>query len=265
MPNADVDVPLDDNAHQECQTALRALERAFRDSGVHAMPKLGTLPGSPAVTVTIPLNEPDVQRFLSGGTLPSVDAAAPLRHLLEQYGIDTRVAVVEFGPGTALNVTLATGDDAVRLAALIIEHRSDAHSAALRLKAAFSKIGISEEHIFVADGTVLVGNVDVQDALTLYTVLGGGFNEEFAEPDLDDRWDPQGWRNVETLAELLSHVVSKASGGLLASTPNPACQGCISSRPHRITIGRASPQQALLLAESIATPGAPPDVGPTAV
>ncbi|MET7490282.1 hypothetical protein [Streptomyces sp. NPDC005538] len=256
MPNAEVDTPLDDTAHQERQAALRALGTAFRDSGVHAMPKVGMVPGSAAVIVTIPLDEPDAQRFLIGRGLPSPDAAAPLRHLLEQHGINARVEVVEFGPGTALKVELAAGDDAVRLAALVIDRRSDAHSAALRLKAAFTGIGISKEHIFVADGAVLVGDIDIQEALALYAVLGG-HSGEVDELDLDDRWDPQSWRDVETLAELLGPVVSKASGDLLASTPNPACQGCISSRSHRITLGSASPEQALLLADAIAAAGAP--------
>ena len=268
MPNAEVDAPLDDAAHQERQAALRALGTAFQDSGVHAMPKVGMAPGSAAVTVTIPLDEPDVQRFLTSTGLPSPDAAAPLRYLLKQHGINARVDVVEFGPGTALKVELATGDDALRLAALVIDRRSDAHSAALRLKAAFTGIGISEEHIFVADGAVLVGDIDIQDALTLYTVLGGDHHEWFDEFDLDDRWDPRGWRDVERVAELLGPVVSKVSGSPLASTPNPACQGCISSRPHRITLGSASPQQALLLADAIAasdTPRAASGAGPPAV
>jgi hypothetical protein len=266
MPNAEVDIPLDDAA-QERQAALRALGTAFRDSGVHAMPKIGTPPSSAAVSVTIPLGEPDVQRFLIGRGLPSPDAAAPLRHLLEQHGIDAQVAVVEFGPGSALKVELASGDDAGRLAALVIDRRSEAHSAALHLRAAFAGIGIREERIFVADGTVLVGDIDIQDALALYTVLGGGHREAMDELDLDDRWDPQGWRDVETLAELLGPVVSKASGSPLVSTPNPACQGCISSRPHRITLGGASPQQALLLADAIAasgSPGAASGAGPPA-
>lgn len=268
MPNAEVDAPLDDAAHQERQAALRALGTAFRDSGVYAVPKVGTAPGSAAVTLTVPLGELELQRFLLGRGLPSPDAAAPLRHLLEQHGINARTEVVEFGPGTALKVELATGDDAVRLAALVIDRRSDAHSAALRLKAAFTGIGISEEHIFVADGAVLVGDIDIQDALALYAALGSGHSEEIDELDLDDRWDPQTWRDVETLAELLGPVVSKASGDLLASTPNPACQGCISSRPHRITLGSASPEQALLLADAIAAsdaPGATSGAGPPAV
>ncbi|WP_055522732.1 hypothetical protein [Streptomyces graminilatus] len=268
MPNAEVDAPLDDAALQERQAACRAVGTAFRDSGVNAMPKAGTTLGSAAVTVTIPLDWPDVERFLIGRGLPSPDAAAPLRHLLEQHGVDAQVAVVEFGPGTALKVELDTGDDAVRLAAFVIDRRSDAHSAALRLKAAFTGIGISAERIFVADGAVLVGGIDIQDALTLYAVLDGGHGEEIDELDLEDRWDPEGWRDVETLAELLGPVVSKASGGLLASTPNPACQSCISSRPHRITLGRASPGQAVLLADAIAAsdaPGAASGAGPPAV
>lgn len=268
MPNAEVDPHLDDASLQERQAACHALGTAFRDSGVHAMPKMGTTPGSAAVTVTIPLDGPDVERFLIGSGLPSPDTAAPLRHLLTQHGIDARVGVVEFGPETALRVELATGGAAMRLAALVIDRRSAAHSAALRLKAAFTGIGISEEHIFVADGAVLVGDIDIQDALALYTVLGGGRVEELDEFDRDDRWDPQGWRDVETLAKLLGPVVSKASGDPLASTPNPACQGCISSRPHRITLGSASPEQALLLADAIAasgTPGAASGAGPPAV
>lgn len=268
MPNAEVDAPLDDAAHQERHATLRALEAAFRDSGVRAMPKVGMAPGLAAVIVTIPLDEPESQRFLIGRGLPSPDAAAPLRHLLEQHGINARVEVVEFGPGTALKVELATGDDAVRLAGLVIDRRSDAHSAALRLKAAFTGIGISEEHIFVADGAVLVGDIDMQEALALYAVLGGGHSEELVELDLDDRWDPDCWRDVETLAKLLGPVVSKASGGFLASTPNPACHGCISSRPHRITLGSASPEQALRLADVIAgssAPGAASSAGTPAV
>lgn len=266
MPNAEVDAPLDDAA-QERQAALRALATAFRDSGVHAMPTVGTTPGSAAVTITIPLDGPDVQQFLIGRGLPSPNAAAPLRHLLKQHGINARVTLVEFGPGTALKVELAMGDDAERLATLVSDRRSDAHSAALRLKAAFTGIGISEERIFATDGAVLVGDINIQDALVLYTVLGGD-HSKFADLDLDDRWDPQGWRDVETLAELLGPVVSKASGDPLASTANPACRGCISSRPHRIALGRASPGQALLLADAIAASGAPEaalGAGPPAV
>ncbi|WP_331732717.1 hypothetical protein OG613_48465 (plasmid) [Streptomyces sp. NBC_00015] len=268
MPNAEVDAPLDDAAHQERQAALRALGKAFHDSGVLAMPKVGVAPGSAAVIVTIPLDEPEVQRFLIGRGLPSPDAAAPLRHLLEQHSINARVEVVEFGPGTAHKVELAADDDAMRLATLVIDRRSDAHAAALRLKAAFSGIGISKEHIFVADGAVLVGDIDIQEALALYAVLGGGHSEEIDDLDLDDRWDPGCWRDVETLAELLGPVVSKASGNPLASTPNPACQGCISSRPHRVTLGSASPEQALLLADAIAASSAPratSGAGPPAV
>jgi hypothetical protein len=257
MPNAEVDAPLDDTANQERQAALRTLGIAFRDSGVLAMPKVGMPPDSAAVIVTIPLDEAEVQRFLIGRGLPSPDAAAPLRLVLEQHGINARVEVVEFGPGTALKVELATGDDAVRLASLVIDRRSDAHSAALRLKVAFNGIGISKAHIFVADGAVLVGDIDIQEALALYAVLGGGHSEEL---DLDDRWDPDCWRDVEKLAKLLGPVVSKASGGFLASTPNPACQGCISSRPHRITLGSASPEQALLLADVIAGSSAPGEI-----
>jgi hypothetical protein len=268
MPNTEVDAPLDDTANQERQAALRTLGTAFRDSGVLAMPKIGMPPGSAAVIVTIPLDEAEVQRFLIGSGLPSPDAAAPLRLVLEQHGINARVEVVEFGPGTALKVELATGDDAVRLASLVIDRRSDAHSAALRLKTAFSGIGISKAHIFVADGAVLVGDIDIQEALALYAVLDGGHSEELDELDLDDRWDPDCWRDVEKLAKLLGPVVSEASGGFLASTPNPACQGCISSRPHRITLGSASPEQALLLADVIAgssAPGATSSAGTPAV
>lgn len=267
MPQAEVDTPLDDAAVQMRRAAARAVQTAFRNSGVHAMLEVAATRAAPAVSVTIPLSATGGSPFLGGTGLPLPDAAGPLQQLLAHHHIHAQVTVIELGPDPALLVALTTGDDALRLAALVIERRSDAHDAALRLSGVFADLGITEDHIYVTDGAVQVGDINVQDAITLYDVLTGGQRNEAADLDLGDRWDPQSWREVEKLAQLMGPVVSKAAGEPLDCTPHPACRTCISSRPHRITLGSASPQQALLLADAISsansssTSGASPPTG----
>ncbi|MFF1717253.1 hypothetical protein [Streptomyces sp. NPDC058268] len=252
MPQAEVDTPLDNAAVEARRAAARAVQTAFRNSGVHAMLEVATTRAAPAVSVTIPLGGTSGSPFLGGTGLPLPDGAGPLQQLLEHHDIHAQVTVIELGPDPALLVALTTGDDALRLAALVIERRSDAHDAALRLSGVFADLGITEDHIYVADGAVQVGDINVQDAITLYDVLTGQRNDA-AELDLGDRWDPRTWRDVEKLAELMGPVVSKAAGEPLDCIPHPACRTCISSRPHRITLGSASPQQVLLLADAISS------------
>ncbi|MFJ8752191.1 hypothetical protein ACIREO_23085 [Streptomyces sp. NPDC102441] len=255
MPQAEVDTPVDDAALEPRRAAGRELQTAFRDSGVHAKPQIGTTTAASAVSVTIPLEGGGAAQFLIGKPLPLADPAAPLQYLLKQHEIQAKVTIVEFGPDPVLKVALATCDDARRLAALVIERRSEAHDAALRLRTVFTKIGVTENHIYVTDGTVEIGDIDVRDAVTLYDILAGGGSSAEAHGlhglNLHDRWDSRGWRDVEKLAQLLGPIVSKASGQYLESLPNPACHDCISSRPHRITLGSAHPRQVLLFADAI--------------
>ncbi|MFG2210436.1 hypothetical protein [Streptomyces sp. NPDC048638] len=253
MSQAEVDTPLDDAAVEARRAAARAVRTAFRDSGVHAMLEVAATRAAPAVSVTIPLVGTGGSPFPVGTGLPLPDGAGPLQQLLAHHDIHAQVTVVELGPDPALLVALPTGDDALRLAALVIERRSEAHDAALRLRGAFAGIGITEDHIYVTDGTVQVGDISVQDAITLYDVLTGGQRNDAAELDLGDRWDPWPWREVEKLAKLMGPVVSQAAGAPLDCIPHPACRTCISSRPHRITLGSASPQPVLLLADAISS------------
>ncbi|MEU0213632.1 hypothetical protein ABZ281_00440 [Streptomyces sp. NPDC006265] len=215
------------------------------------MPKIGMTTAAPAVSLTIPLSGWESSPFLDG-QLPVANPAAPLQHLLGQHDVHAKVTLVEFGPETAAEVAVATCDDARRLVALVVERRSEAHKAALRLRAAFTKIGITEDHIYVIDGAVQVGDINAPDAVTLLEILAdGNLSAALNELGLRHRWDTEGWREVEKLAQLLGRVVSKACGQHLESVPNPACHTCASSRPHRITLGTASPQHVLLLASAI--------------
>ncbi|MYT23876.1 hypothetical protein GTW69_26945 [Streptomyces sp. SID7760] len=263
---ADVDTPVDRASLEARRAVARELQTAFRDSGVHAMPKIGMTTAAPAVSLTIPLSGWEISPFLGDGQLPVANPAAPLQHLLGQHDVHAKVTLVEFGPETAAEVAVATYGDAWRLVALVVERRSEAHNAALRLRAAFTKIGITEDHIYVAAGTVQIGDINAPDAVTLLEILtNGNSSAALDELGLRNRWDAEGWREVEKLAQLLGRVVSKACGQYLESVPNPACHTCASSRPHRISLGTASPQHVLLLASAITAadePGACGDVAP---
>ncbi|MGW2082675.1 hypothetical protein ACWCOW_38210 [Streptomyces sp. NPDC001939] len=222
---------------------------------------------SPAMSVTIPLGGPVLSLFPAGRGLALPGTADPLQQLLARHDIRAQVTVIEFGPESALRVALATEEDGRRLAALVIARRSAAHDAVLRLRDVFASIGITQDHIYVADGLVEVGDISVQDAITLYNVLAKSHGDEATGLALGDRWEPRSWRDVEKLAELLSPVVGNAAGEPLDCTPHPACRGCIASRPHQITLGSASPRQVLLLAESISSSGTSrtdSDAGPPA-
>ncbi|MFC8016600.1 hypothetical protein [[Kitasatospora] papulosa] len=249
---ADVDTPVDRASLEARRAVARDLQTAFRDSGVHVMPKIGMTTAASAVSLTIPLSGGATSLFLVDGQLPVANPAAPLQYLLGQYGVQAKVTMVEFGPETALDVEVATCGDARRLAALVVDRRSEAHDAALRLRTTFTKIGITEDHIYVTDGMVQIGDINAPDAVTLVEILtDGDSSAALNELGLRDRWDAGGWREVEKLAHLLGRVLSKACGQYLESVPNPACHTCVSSRPHQISLGTASPPHVLLLASAI--------------
>ncbi|MEW2497472.1 hypothetical protein AB0942_28645 [Streptomyces nodosus] len=262
---AEVDTPVDRVSLEARSAVARDLRTAFRDSGVHAIPKIGMTTAASAVSLTIPLSGGKTSLFLVDGQLPAANPAAPLQHLLGQHGVQAKVTLVEFGPETALDVEVATYGDARRLTALVVERRSEAHDAAPRLRAAFTKIGITEDHIFVSNGAVQIGDINAPDAVTLLEILtDGDSTAALNELGLRDHWDAGCWREVEKLAQLLGSVVSEACGQYLESVPNPACHSCASSRPHRISLGTASPQHVLLLARAITTADNPGDYGDAA-
>jgi hypothetical protein len=240
----EADIPLGPQVLEGRRAAGRELVTAFRHSGVGVMESVGTAPGQPAVTLTIP----DHGSLLdaSGGDAALVpDAAARLQRLMTDSGIDARVMVVEWGPGVALKVAVASPRAAHLLSQLVMENLSAVHQAALRLRNTFEAAQISKNEIRAEAGVVRLGDVSVEDAVALYRTLSGE-EDPIQDVDLDD------WRTLDVLAVLVQKTVSAAAGADVTAEPKPACATCIAARPHRITLGSLHVEHAQCLADLLA-------------
>ncbi|MER6125951.1 hypothetical protein ABT173_25650 [Streptomyces sp. NPDC001795] len=240
----EVDIPLDAEGLEERRAAGRELVTAFRNSGVDVVDNVDTAPGRPAVTLTIPDHNSLLQQ--SGGDAALVpDAAARLQRLMTDSGIDALVKVVEWGPGIALKVAVASPQDAHLLSQLVMDNLSTEHRAALRLRNTFAAAEISKSEIRAEAGVVRLGDLSAEDAVVLYRALGGE-EDPIKDLDLDD------WRTLDLLTELLQKTVSAAADADVTARAKPACATCIAARPHRITLGSLYADNAQHLADALA-------------
>lgn len=242
----------------DLRAAGEALRAALYANGVHARLAVGRTADDDPVSVTVLLSDGFLS--ISDDRLPAADPAAALQSWLGQHGVRAHTALDTVGPDCALRVTLPTAEDARQLAVLVAEQRSERHRAALQLRRAFSEAGITDHRIFVHDGLIQIGDIRVDDALTLYDILTDHDRDRRTDTPAFDRWEWRNWHAVECLADLLGPVLSRASGQELRATAVPSCRDCITNRPHRIALGAALPPQAVLLAEAVArAAGTPPE------
>lgn len=226
------------------------MRAALYDSGVHVRLAVGRTADGNAVSVTVLLSGGLLS--MSDDRLPAADPVAALRSWLDRHGVRARTALDTAGPDRALRVVLPSAEDVRRLTVLVTERRSEEHRAALRLRRAFSGAGMTGHRIFVHDGLIQIGDIQVDDALALYDMLTDHCYERQADiPVFHDRWEWRNWHAVERLAGLLGPVLSRASGQQLDVTAVPSCRDCVTSRPHRISLGAATASQAVLLADAI--------------
>ncbi|MCT9107590.1 hypothetical protein [Streptomyces mirabilis] len=241
----EVDVPLDAEVLEERRAAGRELVVAFRNSGVSVLDNVGTASGSPAVTLTLPDHNSHPRKYAGGATLVP-HTAQSLRQLMTESGIDALVDVVEWGPGAALKVTLASPRDAQLLSQLVMDNLSAEHRAALQLRTTFQAAGISKNEVRADTGVVRLGDVSAEDAVVLYRALGG-------EDDLVKDLDLDNWRSLDVLSDLVHKTASAAAGADVAAEPKPACSTCRAARPHRITLGSLPCDHARRLTVTLAT------------
>ncbi|WP_164837419.1 hypothetical protein [Streptomyces sp. B29(2018)] len=221
--------------------ACHALREALAASGALPVGYISER-GSPAITVTVP--QDGAALLIPGpGRAPALDSASVLHRVLAGYGVNAQVTMVELITGPALRIALDRAQDAHRLAELVLAHLPEPHASAQRLRTVLAEADITAEEVRVVHGLISVGDISAQDARTLCDVLGAGSVEEGAE------LDAYSWRDVEVMASRLACMLHSDLHGGLSVTADPACTSCIDSRPHRITLGLATPAQAREIAD----------------
>ncbi|WP_058041239.1 hypothetical protein [Streptomyces roseifaciens] len=174
--------------------------------------------------------------------LPVEQMARALQEALAQHQIRATVrTVVRIEP--ALEIALATAQDAMLFAFLVLAHLSDVQAAALRLRTVWGDAGIEAPDVRATESGVDIGDISAADAARLWRFLGG--DQQAGDVPLDS------YEAIHDLTDRLRPLLAAAAGGFIDAIAKPVCADCADSRPDRIALGRATASQALLLADAI--------------
>lgn len=245
MPNTPIRPggPIDDAELDQRRSASRTLSEALSASGIRSLCDVGRTPQNPAVTLVLLPNRWVPVAVLDDAELPDQAAATVLRHGLRSISVTADVAVEAVGSEPATRIKLATSGDATRLAQWLMTILLPPQAAAQRLRAALGNLGIGAEGIRAAGANIHVGGLDADDAV----VLG-----HFLHDLLGLTSDPDGdWRTVEELASRTGAILSAATGHVAMVSPDPACNTCERSRPHRLQVSDLTLSATLRLAAAL--------------